>query len=212
MKDLSRKAMKYVIFDFGQVLVHFEPSYIVARYVSDPSDAALLTHVAFDRLHWDALDAGTMTSVEVVDAIKARVPERLGDTVEQMYYHWIYHIPEMEGMRELILHIKQTYGAKVFVLSNISTYFAEHAHEIPILSLVDGCVFSAVCGMVKPNTDIFVHTCRTFALDPSRGIFIDDKPENVRAAQEVGMQGYVFDGDARALQTCLDHFLQEETL
>jgi putative hydrolase of the HAD superfamily len=140
------------------------------------------------------------------------VPERLGRAVEQIFDNWIYHIPEMEGMRELILHIKQTYGAKVFVLSNISTYFAEHAHEIPILSLVDGCVFSAVCGMVKPNTDIFVHTCRTFALDPGQGIFIDDKPENVRAAQEVGMQGYVFDGDARALQIRLDHFLQEETL
>lgn len=201
--------MKYVIFDFGQVLVHFEPSYIVGKYVDDPVDAALLTHIAFDRLYWDALDAGTMTSAKVVDAIKARVPERLGGAVEQIYYNWIYHIPEMEGMRELILHIKQTYGAKVFVLSNISTYFAEHAHEIPILDLVDGCVFSAVCGMVKPNTDIFVHTCRTFALDPSRGIFIDDKPENVRAAKALGMRGYVFDGDADKLRVHLDQFLSE---
>ena len=201
--------MKYVIFDFGQVLVHFEPSYIVGKYVDDPVDAARLTHVAFDRLYWDALDAGTMTSAEVVDAIKARVPERLGGAVEQIYYNWIYNIPEMEGMRELILHIKQTYGAKVFVLSNISTYFAEHAHEIPILDLVDGCVFSAVCGMVKPNTDIFVHACQTFGLDPASCIFVDDKPENVHAAKALGMRGYVFDGDADKLRVHLDQFLSE---
>ena len=201
--------MKYVIFDFGQVLVHFEPSYIVGKYVNNPVDAALLSHIAFDRLYWDALDAGTITDTEVVNAIQARVPERLGGAVEQIYYNWIYNIPEVEGMRDLIAHVKQTYSVPVFVLSNISTYFAQHAHQIPILDLVDGCVFSAVCGMTKPNADIFVHICEKFALDPAKCIFVDDKPENVRTAIQVGMDGYVFDGNVAALRAYLDQFLSE---
>ena len=196
--------MKYVIFDFGQVLVHFEPSYIVKKYVNDPVDAALLSHIAFDRLYWDRLDAGTITDAEVVDAIKARLPERLGGVVEQIYYNWIYNIPEMEGMRELILHVKQDFGVPVYVLSNISTYFAAHAHEIPILELVDGCVFSAVCGMTKPNADIFEHICQKFVFEPTEAAFIDDNPANVHTARQLGMQGYVFDGDADRLRTWLD--------
>lgn len=196
--------MKYVIFDFGQVLVHFEPSYIVKKYVNDPVDAALLSHIAFDRLYWDRLDAGTITDAEVVDAIKARLPERLGGVVEQIYYNWIYNIPEMEGMRELILHVKQDLGVPVYVLSNISSYFAAHAHEIPILELVDGCVFSAVCGMTKPNADIFEHICQKFGLEPTEAVFIDDNPANVHTARQLGMQGYVFDGDADRLRTWLD--------
>lgn len=196
--------MKYVIFDFGRVLVHFEPSYMVSKYVTDPADAAQVAKVAFDRLYWDRLDAGTITDAEVVDAIKARLPERLGGAVEQIYYNWIYNIPEIEGMRALISHVKQDLGVPVYVLSNISTYFAAHAHEISILEPVDGCVFSAVCGMTKPNADIFEHICQKFGLEPTETVFIDDNAANVHTARQLGMQGYVFDGDADKLRTWLD--------
>lgn len=200
--------MKNVIFDFGQVLVHFEPSYMVGKYVSDPVDAALLAHIIFDRKYWDRLDAGTITDAEVVEDIKTRVPARLGDAVELIYYNWIYNIPEVEGMRELIVYAKQTYGVRVFVLSNISTYFASHAHEIPILEPADGCVFSAVCGMTKPNADIFEHICEKFGLDPTKTVFVDDRADNVQSAKAVGMAGYVFDGDVAALRVYLDQVLQ----
>lgn len=193
-----------VIFDFGQVLVHFEPRYMVGKYVQDPVRAVLLAHIAFDRKYWDRLDAGTITDEEVVEDIKSRVPAHLHGAVEMVYYNWIYNIPEVEGMRELILHVKDAYGAQVFVLSNISTYFASHAHEIPILDLVDGCVFSAVCGMTKPNPDIFAHICEKFNLDPTRTVFVDDRADNVRTAKSLGMQGYVFDGDADKLRAHLD--------
>lgn len=196
--------MKYVIFDFGQVLVRFEPSYMVGKYVSDPVEAALLAHIVFDRKYWDRLDAGTISDAEVVADVKTRVPARLGDAVEQIYYNWIYNIPEVEGMREVIEHVKSTYGAPVYLLSNISKYFASHAHEIPILALLDGCVFSAECGMTKPNADIFEHICEKFSLDPARTVFVDDREDNVQAAMRLGMAGYVFDGDADKLCAWLD--------
>ena len=196
--------MKAVIFDFGQVLVRFEPSIMVKKYVDDPVEAALLAHVAFDRKYWDRLDAGTISDAEVVEDIKSRVPAHLHGAVEMVYYNWIYNIPEVEGMRELILHVKETHGAPVYVLSNISAYFAAHAHEIPILDLVDGYVFSAVCGMTKPNVDIFAHICEKYDLDPTETVFIDDRADNVRAAESLGMQGYVFDGDADKLRAYLD--------
>ena len=53
-------SIKTVVFDFGQVMVHFEPSYMVGKYVTDKEDAALLEKVVFDRLYWDKLDAGTI--------------------------------------------------------------------------------------------------------------------------------------------------------
>ena len=58
--------IKNVVFDFGQVLVRFEPSYMVGQYVSDPIDAKLLEEVVFDRLYWDRLDAGTISNEEVI--------------------------------------------------------------------------------------------------------------------------------------------------
>ena len=58
--------IKNVVFDFGQVLVHFQPAYMVGKYVTDEADAKLLKEVLFDRLYWDKLDAGTITDEEAV--------------------------------------------------------------------------------------------------------------------------------------------------
>ena len=123
-------SIKNVVFDFGQVLVYFQPSYMVGAYVSDEADKALIEEVVFDRLYWDRLDSGDISDKEVVSAIKTRLPERLWDVSEKIYYSWIYNIPEIEGMSELIDRIKNRYNVKVYLLSNISNYFASHSEEI----------------------------------------------------------------------------------
>ena len=138
-----------IVFDFGQVLVHFEPIYITKQVVSDEADAKTITDVLFDRKYWDALDAGAITDEEVLADCKTRLPERLWEKTEKVYYDWPYNIPEMEGMADLIKKIKTKYGKRVFLLSNISQYFVQHAHEIPILRLLDKRIFSSVCKKVR---------------------------------------------------------------
>lgn len=200
--------MKNVVFDFGQVLVRFEPDYMVGQYVRDPEDAKMLEEVIFDRLYWDELDAGTITDEEVVSAIKERIPESLWEASEKIYYNWIYNIPEIEGMRELISHIKGKYGVSVYLLSNISEYFAEHSNEIPILKLLDGCVYSSKCGKVKPDAEIYENLCSEFNILPEETIFVDDRKENIDGAGKIGITGYVFDGDVQKLKKYLDEILK----
>ena len=193
-----------VIFDFGQVLVHFEPKYMVERYITDPEDSALLQEVVFDRLYWDKLDAGTITDKETVEEIKKRIPERLHKAAEDIYYNWIYNIPEIEGMREVLLLANQKFQGRVYLLSNISVYFAEHFSEIPILELVNGCVFSATAGFTKPNSDIFRHICEKFDLIPQNTLFVDDSEKNIKGAEDFGIKGYLFDRDAKKLKKYLE--------
>lgn len=200
-------SIKNVVFDFGQVLVYFQPSYMVGAYVSDAEDKALLEEVVFDRLYWDRLDAGTISDEEVVSAFKTRLPERLWDVSEKIYYNWIYNIPEIEGMSELIDRIKNRYNVKVYLLSNISNYFASHSEEIPILKKLDGCVFSAPIGIVKPNREIFEHLCKAYKLSPEETLFIDDRLDNIEGALRCGLKGYIFDGDVNRLKDYLDSIL-----
>ena len=188
--------VKNVVFDFGQVLVYFQPSYMVGAYVSDEADKALIEEVVFDRLYWDRLDSGDISDKEVVSAIKTRLPERLWDVSEKIYYSWIYNIPEIEGMSELIDRIKNRYNVKVYLLSNISNYFASHSEEIPILKKLDGCVFSAPIGIVKPSREIFEHLCKTYKLSPEETLFIDDRADNIEGALRCGLKGYIFDDSA----------------
>ena len=192
--------IKNFIFDFGKVMVEFEPDYMVGRYVTDKDDARILADVVFDRLYWDKLDAGTVSDAEVIEECKKRIPKRLWDALEKIYYNWIYNIPEIEGMSKLVSRIKTEFGAPVFLLSNISTYFAEHKDEIDCLSLFDKLFFSSVCGMVKPNADIFLYVCRECGIKPEETLFVDDSPKNIAGAEAVGIRGYLFDGDAKKLE------------
>ncbi|MBQ8141381.1 MAG: HAD family phosphatase [Clostridia bacterium] len=201
--------IKNIVFDFGQVIVHFEPSYMAGKYVSDPADAKLLEETVFDRLYWDRLDAGTISDEETVSAVKARLPERLHAAAEKIYYNWIYNIPEIDGMRELINKIKAQYGARVYLLSNISTYFASHSDEIPALRLFDKCIFSAVCRKVKPSREIFKYLCSECDILPEETLFVDDNAANIAGARSVGINGYLFDGNAARLEAYIDGIMSK---
>ena len=195
--------IKNVVFDFGQVMVHFEPKYMVERYVTDPEDVALLETVIFDRLYWDKLDEGTITDEEVMEGSFSRLPERLHDAAKKIYYNWIYNIPEIDGMRELVKDIKSKFGARVFLLSNICTYFADHKNEIPVLEEFEKCIFSAVCGHVKPNADIFEYLCEECGIEPSETVFVDDNRKNIAGCEAFGIKGYLFDGNVERLREYL---------
>ena len=195
--------IKNIVFDFGQVLVHFEPEYMVGVYVDDKDDAKLLEEVIFDRLYWDRLDAGTISNEETVEKIRERIPKRLWDVASKIYYNWIYNIPEIEGMRELICFLKENYNLKYYLLSNISKYFAEHKDEIPILKELDRCVMSGPIGIVKPSREIFEHLCEKCNIEPEETVFIDDNASNIKGASEFGINAYLFDGNVEKLKNYL---------
>ena len=200
-------SIKNVVFDCGQVLVHFEPSYMVGVYVKDEKDKALLEEVVFDRLYWDKLDMGTISNEETVSEIKKRIPERLWDCAEKIYFNWIYNIPEIEGMNDLVNDLKSRHGVKLFLLSNISKYFATHARELEILKHFDGLVMSAEIGIVKPSFEIFDYLCKTYNLSPEETVFVDDRRDNIEGAEKYGIHGYLFDGDVNKLRDYLESIL-----
>ncbi|MBO5312616.1 MAG: HAD family phosphatase [Clostridia bacterium] len=196
--------IKNVIFDFGQVIVHFEPSYMVRKYVSDEDDAKLLEEVVFDRLYWDELDLGTVSDGQVLEKIKERVPERLWEMCDTVYYNWVYNIPVIDGMDELVRYIKEKYGIRVFLLSNISKYFVSHKDEIPVLKEFEYCVFSSLLGIVKPDFRIFDYLCKNGGIKPEETIFVDDNPNNTKGAVEFGLNAYLFDGSSAKLKEYFD--------
>ena len=200
--------IRNVIFDFGQVMVRFDPAYMVSKYINDPADCALAEEVLFDRLYWDKLDHGTITDEEVIEFSRARLPKHLHDVIETVYYNWIYNLPPITGMRELVRELRSK-GIHVYLLSNISTYFAAHAHEIPCLSEFEDCVFSAVCGKVKPNAEIFAYLCGRNGLNPTECLFVDDNAANIAGAEAFGIRGYLFDGDTEQLKRSLKDLLEE---
>ena len=198
--------MKNIVFDMGQVLIQFEDERTIYPFVP-VADRDLVAGVVLDREYWDALDIGAITDAEVMEKIKGRLPKRLWAAAEECYYGIVVNTPETAGMADLIREIKARFGVKCYVLSNINQHFADNYQQVPILRLMDGCVFSAPLKMVKPQKEIYQYLLDKFALNPKETVFVDDRVENVEAAETFGIVGYVFDGDVAKLKAYLETLL-----
>ncbi len=198
--------LKNYIFDFGQVLVHFNPEYMTNVYIKDTADCKLAQSVIFDRLYWDRLDEGTISDREVKEGICYRLPEHLHKSAVEVYDNWYFNIPLIEGMKELVSDIKAK-GGKLYLLSNISIGFAENYTDVlqikELLSLFDGLVFSGKIGITKPDKKIFKYLLDKYCLKAEESIFIDDNINNVKGSKAVGIEGYLFEGDAFKLRQYL---------
>jgi len=198
--------IKAIIFDFGQVLVHFDSDYILKEAIPDERARRTAAEVLFSREYWDRLDDGTMNEAELCRLALPRIDERYRESAETAIMNWHTRLPEWEGMRSLLCDLKAK-GIPIFLISNISSGFVAHSHEIPILSYIDKAVFSAVSDCVKPSGEIFELACQRFGFPREECGFVDDSEKNIRGAAEFGLHTVLFDGDADALRARLSEML-----
>ena len=190
--------IRYVVFDYGNTLAYYNEVSIARQYVATEEEAKELAAVFFDRLYCDRLDEGTLSEEERTCAAKERLPEKYHSLMEGMGRTWYRYLPPIPGMPELVDRLHDE-GVGLYLLSNIPCEFANHVSRTPILRHFDGIVLSAPIGMVKPHEDIYRHLLDTYHLPAEECIFVDDREDNVLAARAVGMQAYLFDGDAAKL-------------
>ena len=184
--------MKYknIIFDFGNVIGKFKGDYILGKFASTPEDYDILADAIFK--NWVALDAGTIDYDQNAEDTIAGLPDHLKNTARDFFENWFQYVDPLPETWKFIKELKAR-GVPIYLLSNASTRFAERALEdYPILKEFDGIVFSAPLKMAKPGHDIYYHLFNEFNLLPRECFFIDDRPENVKAAVSLGMQGFVF--------------------
>lgn len=199
--------IKNYIFDFGNVIIKFDPYYMASAFIDDEKDIETVAKVVFDRLYWKSLDDGTISDPEVKSAICSRLEKRLHEKACLVYDNWHKNLPFIDGMVSLIDDIKAS-GGRLFLLSNISCGFAEKYAEVPefnnLFQKFDGLVFSGPLGIVKPHAPIFEHLLNKYSLKADECLFIDDTLDNVEGAKAVGVHTYHFKGDSEHLRSFLD--------
>ncbi len=188
------------IFDFGNVLVRFDPELIMAHFAPigcDEDSMRQAAAVIFDRKYWDELDRGTVTEEEILPEIRSRIPEEFHETAWTVLTHWYEVLPEIPGMRNYLKKLKED-GHKLYLLSNISVRFEEHYREVPelssLLSMFDGIVCTGKLHIVKPSPEIFAYILEKYNLDRAECRFTDDNPANVIAAEKAGIRSDLFSG------------------
>ncbi|TYC02127.1 HAD family phosphatase [Micromonospora sp. WP24] len=90
-------------------------------------------------------------------------------------------------------------GWQLALVSNIpeelAVHYEQHHHWLRHFDLV---AFSCRIGHAKPEPEAYRWCCRALDLAPGRILFIDDRRENIRAAEAFGMRTHLFTGSAQA--------------
>ncbi len=89
-------------------------------------------------------------------------------------------------------------GRRIALLSNIPEELAVHyeAHH-PWLDDFHVRAFSCRIGHAKPEPGAYRWCQEALGVEAERILFVDDREENVRAAEALGMRGHVFTGASR---------------
>lgn len=100
---------------------------------------------------------------------------------------------QYEYTKPLLKKLKKD-GYKLYYLSNWSKWHFEKMVDrkvIDFLDLFDGGIVSYQVNMAKPNPAIYKELIKKYDIIPSDALFIDDRYENVMAAELLGIKGLV---------------------
>jgi 2-haloacid dehalogenase len=198
------KTIRHIVFDIGKVLIHYDPEIPFRRLIPDAEKrrhffAEICTH------DWNIEQDRGRTWEEAEALLIATYPDE-AESIRAFRRHWhemVSHAYEdsvaiMEGLIEA--------GWDVTMLTNFAAdTFAEAKKRFPFLNRPRGVTVSGEAKLIKPDRAIYELHARSFGLDPTATLFIDDSPKNVEGAQEAGWQAVLFT-DAKTLRTDLQRF------
>lgn len=180
---------KAVIFDYGNVLcAPQQPSDLQAiAAMLDLSEAEFLPLYWRYRIDYDAarMDAagfwhGVLQSVS---------PAQIARLVELDIASWMRPNPPMlDWARRL-----REAGLKTALLSNMPKELRDYLMEqVAWMPAFDQVTFSCDVRICKPDSAIYQHCLGGLGVAAGEALFLDDREDNVRGAQEVGIHALLF--------------------
>lgn len=186
--------IRNIIFDMGNVLIHWRPEAFVERMGVPEEDRPQLLSEVFGRTEWVQLDGGLISFEDAAASMCRRLPERLHAAVRELVFEWWKRpLFPVEGMAGLIREIKAL-GYGVYLLSNASVDLPKYFDRIPGSEFFDGRIVSAEWKLLKPQPEIYRVLLREYGLKAEECFFVDDLSANIEAAAREGISGTVFQG------------------
>ncbi|AAT89634.1 hypothetical protein ATY41_00735 [Leifsonia xyli subsp. xyli] len=196
---------KIIVFDYGEV---------ISTTPTEADRAALVTLAGADSgsfwpAYWrrrNALDQGTLSIQQYWRGIERELGEQWADA--KIHQLWLTDFRSWlsidQNTLQVLLDLKEG-GTRLALLSNAGPDFGSYFRHGTLGDLFEKVFVSGELGTIKPSADIFEHVLAELCVTAAETVFIDNKEENVRGAEAVGMAGYVYTSaaDLRAYLTAL---------
>ena len=174
-----------IIFDFGNVLLEWNPWYVYRRHFND-EEAMKKFFQEVDFVAWNAKQDKGRTFKEGVADLSAQFPHH-AQLIQAYHEHWQDSIGDaITGTVEILKRLKHA-GYPLYGLSNWSAETFPFAREkYDFFDMFDDMVISAEVGFVKPEPEIYHLLLEKIGKPANECLFIDDSLANIEQAKGMG--------------------------
>lgn len=186
-------AIQAVIFDFGGVLIEWDPRRVFQRYFPSRPQAMeqFLREVNF--AGWNALQDKGRSFSEGIALLAAEYP-RYAPAIRAFWEHWEDSIggPIPDSI-SILRRLKQA-GYPLYGLSNWSAEtFPIIEERYDFFELFNDIIISGQVKLIKPDPAIFKLAQQRIGLPASSCLLIDDSQANTEAASRLGYATVLFE-------------------
>jgi 2-haloacid dehalogenase len=181
-----------VIFDFGGVLVDWNPRYLYRRLFPGDPDGMERFLAEVCTPEWNQRQDAGRPWAEAVAELIGRHPAQ-ADLIRAYRERWAETLGGAIDGSVAILGEVRAAGHRLLGLTNWSSEtFPLARPRFPFFDWFHGIVVSGEEKLIKPDPRLYLRLLERYRVDPARAVFIDDSPKNVEAAAALGIHGIHF--------------------
>ena len=184
-------AIKNIVFDYGGVIVDWNPRYLYDNYFGDKEQSQwFLDNICL--YSWNIQMDGGKPFAEGVAELQAKYPE-WAEAIAIYHSRWEEMVSgEVEGTANVLRALKAA-GYGVYGLTNWSAEtFPIIRDKYAVFGEFNGMVVSGEERLLKPDAAIYRCLLDRYKLNAAESLFIDDNADNVTGAKAVGMEALQF--------------------
>lgn len=198
---------KAMIFDLGNVIISFshEKMYSQIAEVCELSIEDIQELFIQDRIGLQ-FECGRISTEEILSLLSEKAKKKLDLTTLIKASSDIFsYRPEMVHLLKKL----KGQGYPLLLLSNTNeVHYQFLKSHFDFFPLFDHLILSFKVEAVKPELKIFEHTLEKASCQPEECYYIDDIPEYVQVAEELGIKGHVF----KSPSILVEHFQSQGVL
>ena len=176
--------IKNIIFDFGGVLVDWNPSYLYSNEFENENEMNyFLDNICTPE--WNIQQDAGRPLAEATAILQKEYPE-YKELIGYFYGRWDEMLGGVMKENEQVLKMLKT-KYPVYGLTNWSAETITIAYEkYDFFELLDGIVVSGDEKLIKPDPKLYHVLLQRYNLNADESLFIDDNKYNIETAKEMG--------------------------
>ncbi len=190
--------LRAVAVDYGGVLVEDLSDRIprIAQALGIPEERVVTALYGKNKSLWKRIKTGQISESERW-ANARRVLDVSDETLRWIEKEFL----SIRVRTTLIDYLRTLKGAlRLAIVSNAQPSYTDTWRTLGFGEIFDEMINSSEVGLAKPDPGIFALTLDRLGVAPSECAMLDDKEENVHAAESAGLRGIVYENEAQAIE------------